>query len=319
MSLVNTFPQSEEEKALWYRSEMNNRQFKALAYRLKNADIENEILNNRYFLKKISLSAKYSEQEVAQWLNNSWNTETVLALNRNIIGDTNQSFCMQWAFPQAYYAVYGNILAMFKAIGITETSHTAVLKKYASMMTKSQLPESIGVCCSGTKNDFEFYNIDLPSIASTSMKLDLFNHDTINNHICRFLRATRELRLEDKKQDFKFRTKSGKYRTNFNKEHWQKVSDSLGPTTILDFLYRKRIKSNYQDIETYNCPYFNGKSVLKSLVKIIDRINLVNETYTAKVLGFKCFDKLASKHLLKVENSKLDLRIKTIEQILASL
>ena len=124
----NFHPITEEEKELWFRAEMNKRQFKALGYRLVNSDIENEIINNPYYLR-INRSANYSNVEVAQWLKNSWNTERVLFQNQDIVANTNQAFCMQWAFPQAYYAVFGNIIAMFKAIGYTETSHTAVLKK----------------------------------------------------------------------------------------------------------------------------------------------------------------------------------------------
>ena len=134
MNSFSNYPQSKEEKELYFRSEMNDLQFKALSHRLTQADIENEILNNRYFAKKVQLSRKYSKEEVEQWLKNSWNTERVLALNKNIINDSGQSFCMQWAFPQAYYAVYGSIMAMFKTVGFTENSHTSVLKKYALMM-----------------------------------------------------------------------------------------------------------------------------------------------------------------------------------------
>lgn len=110
--MYNLRPNTEEEKTLWFRSEMNKRQFTALAYRLTNADIENEILNNYYFLNKVSKANNYSNLDVSQWLKNSWNTESILAQNISIIENTKQSFCMQWAFPQAYYAVFGSMLAM---------------------------------------------------------------------------------------------------------------------------------------------------------------------------------------------------------------
>lgn len=316
MNSFSSYPQSKEEKELYFRSEMNDRQFKALAHRLTNADIENEILNNRYFQKKVRLSTKSSKEEVAQWLKNSWNTERVLALNKSIIIDSGQSFCMQWAFPQAYYAVYGSIMAMFKTVGFTEGSHTSVLKKYSLMMIKNQLPESIGICCSGINGSFEYHNIDKPAINTGNLELDLLDEDTIDNHVCRFLGATRKLRLEDRKGDFKFRTKKGGYRKNFEKEHWQQVSDALGPTSIIDFLYRKRIKGNYEDIETYSCEYFNGGSVLRNLVKIVDRINLVNETYIAKAIGYNRFVTIADTHLDKVDNPKLRKRLSIIESIL---
>lgn len=97
----NHHPVTEEEKELWFRAEMNKRQFKAIGYRLINSDIENEIIDNQYYLK-ISKSANYSNIDVVQWLKNSWNTESILFQNLEIINNTKQAFCMQWAFPQAY-------------------------------------------------------------------------------------------------------------------------------------------------------------------------------------------------------------------------
>lgn len=318
MNSFGSHPQSKEEKELYFRSEMNNLQFKALAHRLTQADIENEILNNRYFQKKILLSRRHIKEDVGQWLKNSWNTEQVLALNQSIINDSGQSFCMQWAFPQAYYAVYGSIMAMFNALGYTETAHTTVLRKYASLMLENKLPESISICCDGREDSFEYYNIIKPDYITGNLELDLHDEITVDNQICRFLSATRKLRLEDKKGDFKskFRTKNGGFRKKFEKEHWQQVSEALGPTSIIDFLYRKRIKGNYEDIETYSCEYFNGSSVLGNLVKIVDRINLVNETYIAKAVGYSRFKTIAENHLDKVDNPKLRKRLSIIEPIL---
>lgn len=314
--MYNLYPKTEEEKILWFRAEMNNRQFKALAHKLINSDIENEILNNNYFQNKVSKSANYSNIEVSQWLKNSWNTESILIQNEQIIENTNQSFCMQWAFPQAYYAVFGNILAMFKSIGFTETSHTAVIKKYNSLMSENKLPESISLYCNGIEGSYTFLNIDAPKIIDSQMNLDLKVKETIDNHICQFLRATRKLRLKEKAPQMKFKTKSGQIRKNLTPELWEKVSASIGPTSLIDFLYRKRIKGNYQDIETYNCPYFKGNSVLNSLLNVVSRINLTNEIYISKAIGLKEYKSIAEYQLSKVENKFLTERLIITEQII---
>lgn len=309
----NFIPITEEEKEYWFRAEMNKRQFAALSHRLQHSDIENEILNNPYY-KKVSKSGNYSNIEVVQWLKNSWNTESILHQNKEIVGNTNQAFCMQWAFPQAYYAVFGSILGMFKTIGFTETSHSAVLKKYISLMVEKKLPQSIGICCDGIEKDYDYLNITFPDVEN-HMELDLDNPETIDNHICQFLRATRRLRLKEKAPQMNFRTKTGAKRKNLEKEHWRKVSQSIGPTGILDFLYRKRIKGNYQDIETYNTPYFDGKNVLENLISIVDRLNLVNEAYIVKAMGFQEFYDIAQNHIRKVQNHLLEGRLETLETI----
>lgn len=307
-------PTTDEEKELWFRAEMNKRQFQALGHRLVNSDIENEIINNPYYLK-ISKSANYSNIDVVQWLKNSWNTERILYQNLDIVQNTKQAFCMQWAFPQAYYAVFGNIIAMFKAIGYTEMSHSSVLKKYATIMIENKLPESIAICCNGIDKSFNYHNIVLPQNIDTNMGLDLNDTDTIDHHICQFLRATRRLRLKEKAPKMNFKTKSGTKRKNLSQDNWTQVSNSIGPTSILDFLYRKRIKGNYQDIETYNCPYFDGQSVLTDLINVVDRLNLTNETYLSKAVGYKNYKDIAEDHIGKVENELLEKRISTIKQL----
>lgn len=314
--MYNRYPKTEEEKTLWFRAEMNNRQFKALSHRLINSDIENEILNNNYFLYRVSKSANFSNIEVSQWLKNSWNTESILIQNEHIIENTNQSFCMQWAFPQAYYAVFGNILAMFKSIGFTETSHTAVIKKYNSLMSEEKLPESISLYCDGIDGNFTFLNIDVQENIDGQMDLNFDKKETIDNQICQFLRATRKLRLKEKAPQMKFRTKSGQLRKNLTPELWGKVSISIGPTSVIDFLYRKRIKGNYQDIETYNCPYFDGKTVLNNLLNVVSRINLTNEIYISKAIGIENYKSIAEFHLNKVDNKYLKERLEITEQII---
>lgn len=315
MIQLNAYPFTQEEKELFFRSEMNYKHFSALSYKLENADIENEILNNEYYRNRISRSLNYSNIEVAQWLKNSWNTEHVLYQNLGIIRNTNQSFSMQWAFPQAYYAVFGNIMAMYKAIGYTESSHAAVLKKYSSLMSANQLPESISICCSGIEQHFTFHNIEVPVNIENNSELNFNNPESINNLICQFLRATRKQRLKEKAPKMNFRTQNGDKRKRLNREHWERVSNSIGATSIIDFLYRKRIKGNYQDIEIYNTPYFKGEEVINCLLHIVDRINFVNESYIAKSIGLDEYTPMVEHHLHRVNNTALSLRLENVIQI----
>ncbi len=127
---LKTPEEESAEKQLWFRAEMTHRQFKALAHKLNDADIENEIINLNYFTNQLSVAQNIELDIVEMWLKNSWNTENVLFHNKNVIQDTGQSFSMQWAFPQAYYSAFSSILAYYKSVGFTQMSHTAVLKGF---------------------------------------------------------------------------------------------------------------------------------------------------------------------------------------------
>lgn len=300
---------------LWFKAEMTHRQFASLAQKLNNCDIENEIINLNFYKNKIVKSKKLNIDEVEKWLKNSWNTENVLNQNKSIIDNTGQSFAMQWAFPQAYYSVFGSLLAHFKALGYTQESHTSVIKNFALLIEENKLPESVSFYCTGPKNKFVFGNINKPSDL-TSMEFDTNNVDTINNHICQFLKSTREIKLIEKAPDLKFKNKKGQKRKKLSPLMWKQVSDSLGNTTIIDLLYRKRIKANYQDIDTFSSIHFKGHEVLSNLGIIVNRLNLINEVYIAKAIGIGEYQNMLDRHLIRIKNNSVKMRFETIKNIL---
>jgi hypothetical protein len=317
-NIGNLLLEAEENQEAWYKSEMTNRQFASLAYRLSSADIENEILNLDFFTKRIEKGKNTNLEEVEKWLKNSWNTENVLMQNKNIIDNTGQSFAMQWAFPQAYYSTFGSLLAHYKALGYTQDSHTAVLKHFSILIEQNKFPKSISFYCSGIKKNYVYYNIVKPNDIA-SLEFDRDNPKTIDNQICQFLKATREIKLNDKAPDLKFKNSKGQLRKKLSPTMWQKVSQAIGSTTIMDLLYRKRIKANYQDIDTFSSTQFKGIEVLQNLGIVVSKLNLVNETYIAKVVGIDKYEGILDRHLKRVNNEIVTTRFATTKLILSSL
>jgi hypothetical protein len=309
---------AQENQELWFKAEMTHRQFASLSHKLASADIENEIINLDFFVNKLEKAKNLNLPEVEKWLKNSWNTENVLIQNKSIIENTGQSFAMQWAFPQAYYSTFGSLLAHFKALGYTQESHIAVMKNFSSLVEQNKFPESICFYCTGGKKNFEFVNIEKPNDVA-SMDFDTGNTKTINNHICQFLKATREIKLDDKAPDLKFKNAKGQRRKKLSPSMWQQVSTSLGHTTIMDLLYRKRIKANYQDIDTFSSNHFKGLEVLTNLSTVVGRLNLVNETYIAKAVGLQNYEAMLNRHLRKVNNDTVAARFETIRTIINAI
>ena len=312
-----TEAEEKAKKELWFRTEMTHRQFAALSKKLCDADIENEILNLQYFKTQISVAQNLKIADVEMWLMNSWNTENVLFHNKHIIEGSGQSFCMQWAFPQAYYTTFCSILAYYKSVGFTQTSHNAVLKEFGNLISQSKYPESISLYTSASKKNVTYNNIIKPNL-DTTIELDLNVPETVDNQICQLLKSTREVMSENKAPKMKFKAKSGQLRKNLTPEMWEKVSDSIGFTTIMDFLYRKRIKANYLDIETFNAAEFKGALVLENLSMVVNRLNLTNETFIAKAIGIDEFERILGKHLANVNNEIASKRLDTIKSIVSA-
>ncbi len=143
--------------------------------------------------------------------------------------------------------------------------------------------------------------------------------ETIDNQICQFLKSTREVMSDNKAPKMKFKAKNGKPRKNLTPQMWEKVSDSIGYTTIMDLLYRKRIKANYLDIETFNAKEFKGEEVLSNLCSVINRLNLTHEAYIAKAIGIEEYEKMLKRHLEMVNNEIVQSRFETIKTIIDSV
>jgi hypothetical protein len=67
------------------------------------------------------------------------------------------------------------------------------------------------------------------------------------------LRTTRQRQFDKKLKESgkQFRTKTGKTRKRFMAHHKAQVVGGLRPTTIFDFLYRLRVRSNYEDADAF--------------------------------------------------------------------
>lgn len=306
------------ERELWFKAEMTHRQILALSHKLENSDIENEIINLAFF-KKIIPAKTSDSNEIGKWLNNAWNTENILCSNHAIIDNSGQGFALQWAFPQAYYSVFGTLLAHFNALGYTEKSHTSVLRKFGQLTQENRLPESICFHTNGAKKDLTYHGIQKPENLQ-AIDLDIGNPKTIDNQICQFLKSTRDMKIAERAPDIvknlKLKTASGAYKKKLSHSDWQKVSTSVGITSIMDILYRKRIKANYQDVDVFTYRKLKGKDVLHNLCNVVDRINLVNEIFVAKAVGIEKYSEIVKNHLKRTPNIALEKRFKIVVAVI---
>ena len=219
---------------------------------------------------------------------NSWNTERLLCMTKDQFSLPGNGFVAQWAFPQAYYATFNSTLASFECSGFNVRSHTQVRKKVSELASRSVLPKGLNVYVDGGLKKCQVVGMDVDLTNYSSVQLDLTSLDNIKAHLATFLKSTRKQHLEEKKNDVKIMTKDKKKRKqNYNESDWEKVSQSLGKTSWLCLFYRKRIKSNYRDIDTFLSPDFSTNKVLNGLVEFVCVYNLANEVNVANHLCLK--------------------------------
>lgn len=283
--------QTIERNEVQYASEMTFKQFIALTNYLKFHNPIEEVLENKYF-QKLKLAKGANPKEIKKWIFNAWNTERILRESDSFLSVKENYFALQWSFPQAYYSVFLLTLAFQKLNdSASDTSHNGVMTKFGRFVSENKYPKMISFYAEGTIKNSVFKNI-AKHPSNSSLSLDHTSKESCETQICQFLNGTRKDLLKEKRNEKNiaklFTTGTGKkkkLKTNLNEKDWQCVSDKISKTTLLNLLYRKRIKSNYQSIDSFIYDNYNADYIHRSLIGIVNKINLINEAYIYKTIG----------------------------------
>lgn len=271
-----------ERDGTYFAARMTNIQFEALACRLIPTRVMPE-LRELIRARNIRKGQNTRSHEVAKWLVNGWSTERLLRTNSAFLTADALRHSLHWAFPQAYYAVFAITQAYFRAVGYTEVAHTSTIRKFGMEVRAARYPAAL--CCYADGSYSKGFAGLSYSKLPTSLHFDPLDSSTVDAQIAQFLGATRDLDLDAKKSDHRFKTKAGAPRKSLGHGEWDQVSQSLGPTSLLSLLYRKRIKANYRDIDTFLHPELNPEALYKHLLTVVGALNATHEAMIGQAMG----------------------------------
>jgi hypothetical protein len=276
------------KKELEIKAKVTENQFDALRQKLNKNEIIAE-LNALKYLRRIQRRSDFELGKLKPWVTNGWNTEHILRLNQVTLSSHSQSYALQWVFPQAYYSCFSLVVGMLYTIGSGERSHRDVIAKLGIIMSNNNYPKTLSFMSYGAKSNLHFKNIDIYDDDGIVLKYVSNDSKSVDTQIARFLKSTREVDLDIKKDQIdiplKNPTKERKFKLSYSESDWEYVSKKLGYTNLLSLLYRKRIKSNYRDIDTFLSESINAEKILDDLIHIVSCLNFVQETYLYKALG----------------------------------
>ena len=203
-----------------------------------------------------------------------------LRLMHEIPVDEMPEFAMAsalWLPVQAYYAVHGFGLALLAATGNAASlprTHGAFMKAAADYMVDGLFPRPFSAVLRGGYYGWKHLPGDLKGIpdrrADIRSGLNLGRPDeaTREAHVAQCLDTTRRRLIEDKLEAAReTRTrKSGRKTACLSRQRQIVVADSVGSTTVFDYLYRVRVKSNYGDTTMYQKGYDHAEALIE-LVK----------------------------------------------------
>lgn len=267
---------------VFFAARMTNVQFAALACRLSPTRVLPEVANT-LAVRVIRKGALAKPDEVAKWLVNGWSTERLLRTNAALLEGDGLRHSLHWAFPQAYYAVFAVTQAYFQAVGYTESAHASTIKKFGLEAQAGRYPPSLAFYADGSRTK-AFAGLCCTKL-QRSLAFDAEDENTVDGQIAQFLGSTRDLDLKSKKADFRFKTKAGLKRKMLKAAEWEQVSQGLGLTSLLSLLYRKRIKANYRDIDTFLHPELRPDTLYEHLLCIVGALNATHEAMITEALG----------------------------------
>jgi len=302
-------------KDVKYGAAMTFQQFIALSVYLKKFDTIKEVSATPYF-SKLKPESDIDLESIKKWMVNGWNTERILCANTDIINIQENYFALQWSFPQAYYSSFMLTLAFMKANGQNTTSHAGIIKKFGDFSKQGKYPPFISFYQDGTEKNPTYHNIQkFPTKATIA--LDASCMKSCQTQICRFLSGTRIKKLKEKRNEKEvrklFKKSCGKKnKDSLNQADWQQISDKIGVTTIMNLLYRKRIKSNYQDIDTYNYEELKADFIHNCLKRVVKELNLIHECYLYKTIGDANYIRIFQEYVKGKEIPFLEKRMEII-------
>jgi len=181
---------------------------------------------------------------------------TVSAMNVFTRADLADSAAIAnfWAPVQAYYAIHGAGMAALVALGTDAPhDHRAFRAALVQQVVRRLFPRPFSITCQGMvvkpRSGVHFENTAVTldeALQEHNLRNPWFNNPEAL--VAKALMTTRRHLLEDLLA--KVRTQDvapGRKRRNISPAKRSRIADKLQPTSIVDFLYRFRKRTNYDD------------------------------------------------------------------------
>lgn len=249
---------------------------------------------------------------VRELLFNAWHTEVALGVPQVFSDPGLIRFTNQWAPVQAYYALYSLWRAWFALEGSQVQTHGEVLRSASSVIRQRALfPSPWSYACSGG-----YLLRDAAHIGFQSQQISDVKHlstpgsiSASDDWVAKALRTTRKFFLEQREENWKSqnRTKSGHRYQRIPPGERQRIRSQLHATTLFDFLYRLRIRSNYRDVDDFVSGQLDDADALnyfQSLLSFTQRTMLLLESIIRVTMPAGRYDGHARQFLRSSQRSK---------------
>lgn len=233
---------------------------------------------------------------------NAWFTEIQLGITRQ--QEEFAIYSNHWAPVQLYYCLYLAIRCLFIAMGREDTGgeHSANLSAITNeiKLRPDLFPYPWRILCIGDPEKKEESYLSLPTEVKIQRisSLTAYSKITFWDSFALFLKTTRERQVEKKCEGWKRKNKKKRINPKIKKD----LIDNLGPTSFFHAIYRLRLRSNYEDADSFLLGLqgdFDAIEFNRSIRKINWFSLLFLELITAKYIGKKNFHGIVGRFNLR--------------------
>lgn len=228
----------------------------------------------------------------ARQLRIAWQTELAARVSDQIDDDMLRRVSAQTLPVHAYYAVFNAARAATSARGTACATHQAVHRDFQSQRVRNG-QRSWGVALTGDPEDPTRCVIE-PAICVPAGFNAMELSRAPSEYVFSALRMTRRWKVDSARADWlkTAKTAKGLPRKQLPASERAKLVSALRPTTIFDFLYELRVRTNYQGVEEYgsDADDFIVGQFHAGLLHLLDIGLLHYETDLAVTIGLRAYE-----------------------------
>jgi hypothetical protein len=217
---------------------------------LVNPALHDDVANN--LPRRARQQLRALDRDSARQLRIAWQTELSARVNDQFDDDLLRRVAAQTLPVQAYYAIFNAGRAATSVRGTTCNTHTALHRDYQTQRVASGYG-SWGVALDGDPENVMSCALTPSIVTPAAFNLMERSHKP-EEYLFAALRMTRRWKVEHARDDWlrkNRKTSSGSARQRLPNGKRAELVAGLRPTTILDFLYELRVRTNYEGIEEY--------------------------------------------------------------------
>lgn len=275
--------------------------FHAIAYHILADEERFNLRPIQRFSQLACENEAFSVEECRKLLWNCWSTEYAFRLSGLVDDPEFYRYALHWNFPQAYYSLFLSMTAYQYTQAVESWEHEKAIKVFGNHIKDSHYPKVISPYATGLYNKIRVFELPLAAKKLNEFEVlaSIETTEDAQMSIKSFLKSTRIQNAEHKRERYKqkndkrFHTAKGNFSERFSEKHWNIIYQSIPITSIMNIMYRLRIKANYRDIQTFmDAEGLNFRMFHKSLSTVVEYLNFVHEAYTCKAIGKEAYESI---------------------------